>query len=276
MPIYVLEGNKEQTRRKDNLVAQDHYSLPIGDVGAHHSLTAKIAVEAFELFVQKILVKATQRHGRPDVLWGMPILRGGLSLVDYDNIDIFNRILVGKGMPALKMSAVSVAVDHIGGGQRYDSVSIQWSTFGSKPAIQNNPSITVLLEREAVIVFDWGIATGRSVRTVFDWLETLGFRDRNLYCLALIGVPCEIKSMFPNEHIMLAAEAAFRPGTIYVDHICNTQLGQTKDWGHSHYPTDTWEGIENLLTRLKRVVAVGQSDIDTLVRVYSSRPSLAI
>ena len=126
------------------------------------------------------------------------------------------------------------------------------------------------------MVFDWGIATGLTLRTVFDWLKSLGFHERNLYCLALIGVPSEIQNKFLAESVMLAAEATFRQGTIYVDKIHNTPLNQTKDWGHSHYPVDTLKGFDELISSLQRVVRVTRSDIEALGEIYMNRPSLEI
>lgn len=280
MPVHILETARSQVAA-DSIAAHliAHYELPEDDARSHRLLTAKIAIRAFKLFVKGILVEATRHNGYSETLWGMPILRGGVSLVDNGNVDAFNKILAANHLPSLTMSAVSVMVDHIGDGRRYDHASIRWSTFDRQYLTEDNTRIALqpkLRDKGAIIVFDWGIATGLTVRTVFNWLKALGFHDSNLYCLALIGVPSEINSQFPTEQVVLGAEAGFRPGTIYVDHISGISLKRTKDWGHSHYPTNTKKGIDDLLGSLNHILKVSQSDVDTLTRLYSARPSSMI
>ena len=276
MPIHILEDYCDTGR--SGLAAQlvALYELPVGAARAHRALTTRISARAFELFVREVLLKEVQINAPPEILWGVPILRGGLSMVD-NNVDVFNRILSGMSLPPLKMSAVSVKVNHVGNGERYNSASIRWSAFKNTRPIQKTGSESNRASaEEAVIVFDWGIATGLTLRTVFDWLKAHGYHDKNLFCLSLIGVPDEIKDKFPNEHVTIAVEAAFRPGTIYVDRIGGTHLSQYKDWGHSHYPTDTREEVAELVESLNRVLALGEGDINTITRLYSGRQSFVI
>lgn len=279
MPVYVLEREKQQTTGKRSLTEQliAHYNVPTYATHVQRELTARIAAKAFDLFARRILIKNIDQSDPPQMLLGMPILRGGLSLMEDNNAYSFNKVLQDIGLPSLTMSAISVAVDHIGHGKRYKSASIQWSTFGDVTNSHDSPSTKdEQMRKKAVVTFDWGIATGLTLRTTFNWLKSLGFCEGNIYCLAMIGVPSEIESVFINEHVALVTEAAFRPGTIYVDYIGNKKLAQTKDWGHSHYPTDTQEDIDDFLMCLKRVVNLDRADVEILARIYRQRPSLSI